>query len=94
MQVFDNISTANLACSLFENCALIGKNANGNFELFSESNDDTAFDLQDYDLSIPTMDKTQTSLIYGNFHNYINHISHSGKLGSYFFLRFHNYTKS
>jgi len=72
MQVFDNISTANLACSLFENCALIGKNANGNFELFSESNDDTAFDLQDYDLSIPTMDKTQTSLIY-DFTTILNH---------------------
>ena len=71
MQVFDNISTANLACSLFENCVLIGKNANDNFVLFSESDDNTAVELQDYELSIPTMDKTQTSLIYGTSNNSI-----------------------
>ena len=74
MQVFDNISTANLACSLFENCVLIGENENGNFVLFSESDDKTAVELQDYELSIPTMDKTQTSLIYGNSNNLIYNI--------------------
>ena len=65
-QVFDTIETANLACSLFENCLLIGHNTKGYFELFSESEDRTAIDLQDYQLSIPTMAKSQTNLIYGN----------------------------
>ena len=65
-QVFDSITTANLACSLFEQCLLIGQNSDGNFELFSESDDDFFTDLEHYSLSIPTMDKTQTNLIYGN----------------------------
>ena len=64
-QVFDTIETANLACSLFENCLLIGQNTEGHFELFSESNGKTNIDLQDYELSIPTMAKSQTDLIYG-----------------------------
>ena len=66
-QVFDTIETANLACSLFENCLLIGQNTEGHFELFSESNGKTNIDLQDYELSIPTMAKYKTNLIYGNF---------------------------
>lgn len=64
-QVFDSIETANLACSLFDQCMLIGQNSDKNFELFSESDGLTAPDLADYNFSIPTMDKTQTSLIYG-----------------------------
>ena len=68
LQVFDTITTANLACSLFEDCSLIGQNTDGNFELFSESDDITYTDLEDYNLSIPTIDKTQTDLIYGNFY--------------------------
>ena len=67
VQVFDNLATANLACSLFENCLLIGKNSNDNFELFSEADENYAMDLQDYELSIPTMDKSETSLLYGNY---------------------------
>ena len=46
---------------------LIGQNRDGNFELFSESDDNSFADLEQYNISIPTMDKTQTSLIYGNF---------------------------
>ena len=76
-QLYDNIKTANRACSLFEQCFLIGENSDGNFELFTESDEDTAIDLESYDLSIPTLDKTQTSLIYGKSHviqiNYIFH---------------------
>ena len=64
-QVFDTIETADLACSLFEQCLLIGQNSDGNFELFSESDDDTVIDLTNYNLSIPTLDKIETSLIYG-----------------------------
>ena len=64
--MFDTLATANLACSLFENCLLIGQNTDGNFELFSESDDNTVTDLQEYELSIPSMDKSQTSLKYGN----------------------------
>ena len=71
-QVFDSITTANLACSLFEQCLLIGQNIDGNFELFSESDEDSFTDLEHYNLSIPTMDKTQTSMIYGNFLGYQN----------------------
>ena len=56
LQVFGSITTANLACSIFEDCSLIGQNTDGNFELFSESDDNTYFEL--YNLSIPTMDKT------------------------------------
>ena len=63
-QVFDTLSTANLACSLFEQCVLIGQNIGGNYELFSEG-DNIVADLSKYNLSIPTMDKTQTTLIYG-----------------------------
>ena len=74
-QVYDTIKTANRACSLFEQCFLIGKNSDGNFELFTESDEDTAIDLESYDLSIPTLDKTQTSLIYGESHRIqINHM--------------------
>ena len=73
-QVFDTIETANLACSLFEKCVLIGQNSDGNFELFSESDDDTAFDLEEYNLSVPTMEKTRTSLIYGNLDGFSNTI--------------------
>ena len=74
-QVYDTIKTANRACSLFEQCLLIGKNSNGNFELFTESDKDTAINLESYDLSIPTLDKTQTSLIYGESHRIqINHM--------------------
>ena len=69
-QVFDTLATANLACSLFENCLLIGHN-NGYFELFAESEDNTAMDLQDYELSIPTMAKSQTNLKYGKYNNRI-----------------------
>ena len=65
-QVFDTIETANLACSLFEQCLLIGQNIDGNFELFTESDDNTVTNLENYNLSVPTMDKTQTSLFYGN----------------------------
>ena len=36
-QVFDTIKTANRACSLFEQCLLIGQNRDGNFELFTEA---------------------------------------------------------
>ena len=32
-QVYDTIKTANRACSLFEQCLLIGENSDGNFEL-------------------------------------------------------------
>lgn len=71
-QVFDSITTANLACSLFEQCLLIGQNSDGNFELFSESDEDSFTDLEHYSLSIPTLDKTQTSLIYGNSSGYQN----------------------
>ena len=67
-QVYDTIKTANRACSLFEQCLLIGQNSEGNFELFTEADNDTGIDLEDYDLSIPTLDKTQTSLIYGKSH--------------------------
>ena len=74
-QVYDTIKTANRACSLFEQCFLIGKNSDGNFELFTESEKDTGIDLESYDLSIPTLNKTKTSLIYGKSHliqiNYI-----------------------
>ena len=66
-QVFDTITTANLACSFFEQCLLIGQNSDGNFQLFTESDDNTDTDLDDYNISIPTLDKTQTGLIYGNF---------------------------
>ena len=69
--VFDTIETANLACSLFEKCLLIGQNRDGNFELFTESDDNVVADLENYNLSIPTMDKTQTSLFYGDFDNII-----------------------
>ena len=72
-QVFDTIETADLACSLFEQCLLIGQNSDGNFELFSESDDDTVTDLTNYNLSIPTLDKIETSLIYGNFHPEISY---------------------
>lgn len=71
-QIFDTIETANLACSLFETCLLIGRNNDGNFELFKESDDNTVTDLGDYSLSIPTMDKTQTSLFY-DFTTILNH---------------------
>jgi len=71
-QVFDTIETANLACSLFEKCVLIGQNSDRNFELFAESDDDASFDLEEYNLSIPTMDKTRTSLIY-DFMTILNH---------------------
>ena len=67
-QVYDTIKTANRACSLFEQCLLIGQNSEGNFELFTEADNDNGIDLEDYDLSIPTLDKTQTSLIYGKSH--------------------------
>ena len=67
-QVYDNIKTANRACSLFEQCLLIGKNSDGNFELFTEAEKDTGIDLESYNLSIPTLDKIQTSLIYGKSH--------------------------
>ena len=74
-QVYDTVKTANRACSLFEQCFLIGKNSDGNFELFTESDEDTGIDLESYDLSIPTLNKTKTSLIYGKSHliqiNYI-----------------------
>ena len=73
-QVFDTIETADLACSLFEQCLLIGQNSDGNFELFSESDDDTATDLTNYNLSIPTLDKIKTSLIYGNFRPDISYL--------------------
>ena len=36
-QVFDTIETANFACSLFEDCLLIGHNTEGYFELFDEN---------------------------------------------------------
>ena len=68
-QVFDSIETANLACSLFEKCRLIGQNSDGNFVLFSESDDNTVTDLENFNLSIPSMDKTKGSLIYGNSYN-------------------------
>ena len=64
-QVYDTIETANLACSLFKQCLLTGQNSDGNFELFSESDDDNATNLTNYNLSIPTLDKIETSLIYG-----------------------------
>ena len=65
-QVFDTIETANLACSLFEQCLLIGQNIDGNYELFTESDDNTVTNLENYNLSVPTTAKTQTSLFYGN----------------------------
>jgi len=71
-QVFDTINTANFACSLFEKCLLIGQNNDGNFELFSKSDDSITTDLEDYNISIPTMPKTQTSLIY-DFTTILNH---------------------
>ena len=52
-QVYDNIKTANRACSLFEQCLLIGKNSDGNFELFTETDEDT---------NNLTLDKTQNQL--------------------------------
>ena len=69
-QVYDTIKTANRACSLFEKCFLIGKNSDGKFELFTESDEDTGIDLESYDLSIPTLNKTQTSLMYGKSNNF------------------------
>ena len=86
-QVFDTIETANLACSLFEKCVLIGQNSDGNFELFAESDNDTAFDLEEYNLSIPTMDKTPTSLIYGNLDGFLNIIPYK------LFYRFYDYSE-
>ena len=73
-QVFDTIETANLACSLFEQCLLIGQNSDGNFELFSGSDDDIVIDMTNYNLSIPTLDKIESSLIYGNFHPGISYM--------------------
>ena len=67
-QVYDTIKTANRACSLFEQCLLIGENSDGNFELLGESDGDIVINLETYNLSIPTLEKTQTSLIYGKSH--------------------------
>ena len=57
--MFDTIADANIACSLYENCLLIGRNTDGKFELFSESEDTTAIDLDRYELFFPEMDKTK-----------------------------------
>ena len=59
--MFDTIADANIACSLYENCLLIGRNTDGKFELFSESEDTTAIDLDRYELFFPEMDKTKTN---------------------------------
>ena len=87
-EVFDTIETANLACSLFEECLLIGQNSDGNFELFTESDDNTVIDLENYNLSVPTIEKTETNLFYGNFDN--DFLYHVLKI----VLRFYNYTES
>ena len=77
-QVYDTIKTANRACSLFEQCLLIGQNSDGYFELFSKSGEGTGMDLENYNLSIPNLNKTETSLVYGNFNvssnNYLKKI--------------------
>ena len=59
--VFGTIKAANVACRVYENCLLIGRNSDGNFELFSESEDNTAIDLDRYELFFPDMDKTKIS---------------------------------
>ena len=61
-EVFDTITAANVACRLYENCLLIGRNTDGNFVLFSESEDNTAIDLDRYELFFPNMDKTKVNL--------------------------------
>ena len=64
LQVFDSLETAKLACSVSDNCILIGQNRNGSFEIFSES-DNPGLDLLNYELSFPAPEKVSTNRIYG-----------------------------
>ena len=74
-KVYDSLNIANLACSLSDECNLIGQNESGNFELFTATSDEHSnVDLGSYrtlipnDLSRPNL-QPSANLIYGKrFH--------------------------